>query len=80
MVIMIINDDSGTGASCIYPLLGVRMYDWNFLATDVDTESIESANVNINLNKGYNEKITTLLVPSEGERMILKDVLPIGNK
>ena len=34
--------DVGTGASCIYPLLGARM-GWRFLATDVDEESVQNA-------------------------------------
>ncbi len=43
--------DIGTGASCIYPLLGHQVYDWNFVATDIDTESIQYANTNIDENK-----------------------------
>lgn len=35
--------DVGTGASCIYPLLGNALYHWNFIATDIDAESIASA-------------------------------------
>ena len=34
--------DVGTGASCIYPLLGAKM-GWRFLATDVDAESVANA-------------------------------------
>ena len=35
--------DVGTGASCIYPLLGNALYHWEFIATDIDPESIASA-------------------------------------
>ena len=35
--------DIGTGASCIYPILGCALDDWNFLATDIDAESINAA-------------------------------------
>lgn len=28
--------DVGTGASCIYPLLGHRVYGWNFMGSDID--------------------------------------------
>lgn len=77
---MTLNKRSGTGASCIYPLLGTRMYDWNFLATDVDPESIECANKNIKLNPSFIDKIETLLVPNQGARKILKDVLPNSRK
>lgn len=35
--------DIGTGASCIYPLLGVKEYDWDFVATDIDLDSLDYA-------------------------------------
>jgi 23S rRNA (adenine1618-N6)-methyltransferase len=36
--------DIGTGASCIYPILGQKEYDWQFVASDIDPLSIKSAN------------------------------------
>eukprot|EP00126_Sphaerothecum_destruens_P008938 Sdes_comp20389_c0_seq3m14310 len=39
--------DLGTGASCIYPILGFRSFGWNFLAVDCDENSIESSRKNI---------------------------------
>jgi len=36
--------DIGTGANCIYPLLGYGMYKWHFKASDINTDSIECAN------------------------------------
>ena len=35
--------DIGTGASLIYPIVGVTEYNWNFIATDIDANSIASA-------------------------------------
>jgi 23S rRNA (adenine1618-N6)-methyltransferase len=35
--------DIGTGATCIYPLLGARVYDWNFVATDIELDSLDAA-------------------------------------
>ncbi len=35
--------DIGTGATCIYPLLGNAVYDWHFVATDIDPKSLASA-------------------------------------
>ena len=35
--------DIGTGATCIYPILGAAEYDWNFLATDICEKSVENA-------------------------------------
>lgn len=35
--------DIGTGASCIYPLLGNSIYGWNFIGSDIDPVSLEAA-------------------------------------
>jgi len=35
--------DIGTGATCIYPLLGVASFDWKFVATDIDLDSLDTA-------------------------------------
>ena len=35
--------DIGTGATCIYPLLGVAAYNWNFVAVDIDLDSLDTA-------------------------------------
>jgi 23S rRNA (adenine1618-N6)-methyltransferase len=35
--------DIGTGATCIYPLLGVAEYDWSFVASDIDFASLDTA-------------------------------------
>lgn len=43
--------DIGTGASCIYPLLGVSvMGNWSFIATDTDAVSAEWAKRNVRSN------------------------------
>ena len=49
--------DIGTGASCIYPILGQRTYGWSFTASDVDPISIKQANTIIQANAGLNESI-----------------------
>lgn len=35
--------DVGTGASCIYPLVGRAEYGWSFLASDIDEVALENA-------------------------------------
>ncbi len=42
--------DIGTGASCIYPILGNAEYDWHFVATDIDKISLGFAQKIINEN------------------------------
>ena len=35
--------DIGTGATCIYPLLGNSVYKWEFVASDIDSKSLTNA-------------------------------------
>ncbi len=35
--------DVGTGANCIYPILGNKVYNWHFLGTDIDEKSLNCA-------------------------------------
>lgn len=42
--------DIGTGASCIYPLLGCAQRPWSFIATDIDPENLKHASENVALN------------------------------
>ncbi len=43
--------DIGTGASCIYPIIGVIEYNWKFLASDIDKRSLKTAQAIIAKNK-----------------------------
>ncbi|MCF6224538.1 MAG: 23S rRNA (adenine(1618)-N(6))-methyltransferase RlmF [Flavobacteriaceae bacterium] len=43
--------DIGTGATCIYPILGNALYQWKFIATDVDQKSLNNAQIIIDKNK-----------------------------
>ncbi|GAB5563822.1 MAG: 23S rRNA (adenine(1618)-N(6))-methyltransferase RlmF [Winogradskyella sp.] len=36
--------DIGTGATCIYPLLGTSIYNWHFIASEIDKNSFKNAN------------------------------------
>eukprot|EP01041_Mallomonas_annulata_P001518 gene1518-2918_t len=42
--------DIGVGASCIYPILGYKSYNWNFIGCDIDPISLEWAYKNIQSN------------------------------
>eukprot|EP01130_Rhizamoeba_saxonica_P000092 TRINITY_DN1010_c1_g1_i2.p1 TRINITY_DN1010_c1_g1~~TRINITY_DN1010_c1_g1_i2.p1 ORF type:complete len:303 (-),score=60.17 TRINITY_DN1010_c1_g1_i2:547-1455(-) len=64
--------DIGTGASCIYPLLGVRLSGWSFLATDIDASSIDYARENIARNN-WEDHIKLRLV--ENREQILLGVI-----
>jgi len=49
--------DIGTGASCIYPIIGVTEYQWKFIGTDINAESIASAKNIVNSNAQLKDKI-----------------------
>ncbi|HCX20989.1 MAG: 23S rRNA (adenine(1618)-N(6))-methyltransferase RlmF [Flammeovirgaceae bacterium] len=49
--------DIGTGASLIYPIIGVSEYDWTFVASDIDPTSIESAQNIIDQNSHLKERV-----------------------
>ena len=53
--------DIGTGATCIYPILGAREYGWHFVASDIDPVSIKAANTNVNANKNIGNQISCRL-------------------
>jgi 23S rRNA (adenine1618-N6)-methyltransferase len=64
--------DIGTGATCIYPLLGAAEYDWNFVATDIDFKSLDTAQDIIHDNN-LGSKIALRQQPDENN--ILKGIL-----
>ena len=49
--------DIGTGANCIYPIIGSQSYGWNFIASDIDLKSIENAQNIIEKNDKLKNKI-----------------------
>jgi 23S rRNA (adenine1618-N6)-methyltransferase len=64
--------DIGTGATCIYPLLGFAEYAWSFTASDIDLESLDTAQDIIYDNK-LESKIE--LRQQFDEQQILKGIL-----
>lgn len=42
--------DIGTGANCVYPIIGSFEYGWSFVGTDIDEKAIDSANKIISSN------------------------------
>ncbi len=49
--------DIGTGASCIYPIIGIGEYNWNFIATDIDEEALKSCQNIVDKNLLLKDKI-----------------------
>ncbi|XP_033833327.1 RNA N6-adenosine-methyltransferase mettl16 isoform X1 [Periophthalmus magnuspinnatus] len=63
--------DIGTGASCIYPLLGATMNGWYFLATEVDDICFDYAKKNVEQNN-LSDLIKVVKVP---KKTLLMDAL-----
>ncbi|KAL0484163.1 Mettl16 [Acrasis kona] len=74
----IIGIDVGTGASCIYPLLGSKMFNWNFVGTDIDENSITHAKKLVDMNEDLNSKISLIHVQDCSN--ILINVIDINKK
>jgi len=68
--------DIGCGASCIYPLLGTKLNNWNFIATEPDGLSNRFAQKNIEMNK-LNSKI---VLKDGNSDTLLKDVVEGNNQ
>jgi len=60
--------DVGTGATCIYPLLGNSVYQWSFVGSDIDPKAIKNAQMNIDKN-GLTESVT-LRLQSEKSKIL----------
>ena len=57
--------DIGVGASCIYPIIGVTEYGWNFIASDIDEKSIASAKKIVEANPILHDKVEIKLQGSK---------------
>ena len=49
--------DIGTGASCIYPIIGSVEYNWKFIASDIDEKSLSFAKKIVELNPSLKSKV-----------------------
>jgi 23S rRNA (adenine1618-N6)-methyltransferase len=49
--------DIGTGANCIYPIIGNREYGWRFIASDIDAQALSNASKIISANPGLGEQV-----------------------
>ena len=56
--------DIGTGANCVYPLIGQRAYGWQFTATDIDPAALANAQAILDANAGLSDAITLRLQTS----------------
>lgn len=65
--------DIGTGANCIYPIIGYLEYGWNFVGSEIDLRAIEAAKLNIEKNTILKSGIEIRI--QEDHKNILKGVI-----
>ncbi|CAA0807760.1 methyltransferases [Striga hermonthica] len=57
--------DIGTGANCIYPLLGASVLGWKFVGSDITDVAVEWANRNVESNPNISDLIEIRRVGTE---------------
>ena len=70
--------DVGTGANCIYPIIGHQTYGWSFVGTDVDKTAVRSAENIIAANTGLTQDLKVRLQANKGQ--IFKSVFRPGEQ
>ena len=65
--------DIGTGANCIYPIIGNRSYGWKFVGSDIDPISVATAKLIVESNPVLNNKIK--LVQQKNKQSIFTGVI-----
>jgi 23S rRNA (adenine1618-N6)-methyltransferase len=59
--------DTGVGASCVYPVIGVSEYGWSFIGSEIDTTAVTSAQAIIDQNPHMTGKVTLRFNPDAGD-------------
>lgn len=66
--------DIGTGANCIYPIIGSQSYGWKFVATEIDARAAKSARriVQVNPNLQLSVRVVQQKTPNAIFRGVIK--------
>lgn len=59
--------DIGVGANCVYPIIGVREYDWRFVGTEIDPVAAASVRRLIAANPGLAGRVECRLQHTRGK-------------
>lgn len=70
--------DIGTGATCIYPIIGITEYNWKFIGTDTNEISLENVQKIVDLNPSLKEMMECRL--QKNPKNIFKGVLKAEDK
>ena len=53
--------DIGTGANCIYPIVGSQLLDWSFVASEIDPKALKNARAIVAANQNLTDKVRFVL-------------------
>lgn len=70
--------DIGTGANCIYPIIGATEYGWQFTGAEIDGKALDSARQIVANNKGLTGKIE--IRKQSNPTQIFRDVINPGEQ
>ncbi|WP_250657124.1 23S rRNA (adenine(1618)-N(6))-methyltransferase RlmF [Alkalimarinus coralli] len=70
--------DIGTGANCIYPIIGSQSYGWHFTATDIDPVSVAAATCIVESNRCLKDKVTVKL--QKDPQSIFKGIITANDR
>ncbi|MDG1661376.1 MAG: 23S rRNA (adenine(1618)-N(6))-methyltransferase RlmF [Winogradskyella sp.] len=65
--------DIGTGANCIYPLVGHQIYNWSFIGSDIDQTAVDTARSIVNANPSIKNYVNIRL--QENPKFMFKGIL-----
>ena len=65
--------DIGTGANCIYPIIGSQAYGWKFVGSDIDPVSVKTARAIVEANQCLQKQIR--IVHQKDPHAIFKGLL-----
>ncbi len=65
--------DIGTGANCIYPIIGSQSYGWQFVGTDIDPVAVDVAKVIVESNRNLTGRVK--LVQQKESDAIFKGII-----
>lgn len=65
--------DIGVGANCVYPIIGVNEYGWQFVGSDIDPTAVKNANNIVNANAVLVNKVEARL--QNNKSSIFKDII-----
>lgn len=70
--------DIGTGASCIFPIIGTRSYGWKFTASETDLRSLKVAGLIVESNKCLAGKI--VLKCQKERNAVFRNIIGPGDR